>query len=376
MSASGGVCLPVLSSIIEAIAELAPWDLAENWDQVGLQVGKKNKVCNKVLVSLDYNQQTFAEGLGLQVDGFIVHHPLIFKPLKRLTDETETERLATGLLKKDLFLIAAHTNVDKARRGLNQYLAERFELENIKPLDIAEPNSYKVVVFTPESSVATLREAMAQAGAGTIGDYQQCSFELPGTGTFMPGNNARPFIGNQGVFERTPEIRLEMIAEKRCLAGVIQAINETHPYQEPAFDIFPLANPSLDCLGRIGSLTQSVSLEEFCHMVKNRLSCKDIRVAGDLFRPIKRVALCAGSGGNLLFKAISAQADLYLTGELNYHAFITARENGLAVIAAGHWGTEHFFADLITDYLNIYFKSEKNFEAIKGKRQEEPYLTF
>lgn len=367
--------MPVLSRIIGAIAELAPWDLAENWDQVGLQVGNENKLIHKVMVSLDYNRQTFEEGLELQVDGFIVHHPLIFKPLTRLTDRTETERLVTTLLKHDLFLIAAHTNADKSRRGLNQYLAERFKLENIKPLKLMEPNSYKIVVFTPEPYITTLREAMAQAGAGIIGDYRQCSFELSGTGTFIPGSNARPFVGNQGVFERTPEIRLEMIAEKRDLARIIRAINENHPYQEPAIDIIPLANPSVDGLGRIGSLKRSVTLEEFCCLVKDELSCKDIRVAGALSRPIKRVALCSGSGRELLFTAISAQADLYLTGELNYHDFITARENGLAVIAAGHWGTEHCFTDLMIDYLNSYFKSEEKFEVIKGKSQEEPYLT-
>lgn len=367
--------MPVLSQISRAIAELAPWDLAENWDQVGLQVGNGNKIIHKVLVSLDYNQQTFEEGLDLQVDGFIVHHPLIFKPLKRLTNQTEAERLITALIKHDLFLIAAHTNIDKAERGLNQYLAERFKLENIKVLDLTEPNSYKVVVFTPESHVATLREAMAQAGAGIIGDYQKCSFELPGTGTFLPGGNARPFIGNQGTFEKTPEIRLEMVAEKRFLPGVLAAIKENHPYEEPAVDVFPLANPSSHGLGRIGDLKQSVSLNEFCRLVKNELSCRNIRVSGDLCRPIKRVALCSGSGRELLFKALSERADLYLTGELNYHDFITARDSGLAVIAAGHWGTEHCFVDLMTDYLNSYFQSEQGFEVIKGKSQEEPYLT-
>lgn len=367
--------MPVLSEISRAIAELAPWDLAENWDQVGLQVGNGNKTIHKVLVSLDYNRQTFEEGLDLQVEGFIVHHPLIFKPLKRLTNQTEAERLITALVKHDLFLIAAHTNIDKAKRGLNQYLAERFKLKNIKVLDKAEPNSYKVVVFTPESYVVTLREAMAQAGAGIIGDYQKCSFELHGFGTFLPGDNARPFVGTQGSFERTPEVRLEMIAEKRFLPGVLGAIKANHPYQEPAIDIFPLANPSSHGLGRIGDLQQSVPLNEFCSWVKNELSCRNIRVSGDLSRPIKRVALCSGSGRDLLFKAVREQADLYLTGELNYHDFITARDNGLAVIAAGHWGIEHCFIDLMADYLNSYFQSEPGFEVIKGKSQEEPYLT-
>lgn len=128
-------------------------------------------------------------------------------------------------------------------------------------------------------------------------------------------------------------------------------------------------------MGRIGNLKQPVTFKEFCRLVKNKLSCKDIRVAGDFARLITRVALCSGSGHEFLLKAINLDADLYLTGELNYHDFITARDNGLAVIAAGHWGTEHCFVDLMTDYLTSHFKSEKKFEVIKGKSQEEPYLT-
>ncbi len=367
--------MPVLSQVINAIAELAPWELAESWDQVGLQVGNESKKINKVLVSLDYDQQSLMEGLELGVDGFIVHHPLIFKPLNRITYATVVENQVATLLKHDLFLIAAHTNIDKAKHGLNQYLAERFGLENIKPLELDEPNSYKVVVFIPEPYVTKVREAMSLAGAGVIGDYQECSFELSGTGTFKPGNNAHPFIGTPGIFERTPETRLEMVAREKFLPRIIQAINENHPYQEPAIDIFPLANPSLHGLGRVGDLKQPVSFEEFCRLAKKELSCKDIRALGDFSRPIKKVALCTGSGRDFLFKAIHLNADLFLTGELNYHDFITARDNGLAVIAAGHWGTEHCFTDLMADYLKSYFNSVQKFEVIKGKSQAEPYLT-
>lgn len=366
--------MPVLARIIDAIAELAPWDLAESWDQVGLQIGDRKKTVNRILVSLDYNQQTFEEGLKHQVDGFVVHHPLIFRPLNRITNQNNIEKLVIALLKHDLFLISAHTNIDKAKQGLNQYLAERFRLENIKPLELVESYLFKVIVFTPETYVEKIRDAMAQAGAGVIGAYQKCSFESAGFGTFMPDETACPFTGSPGVFERTPEIRLEMIVEKNCLASVIHAIHQNHPYQEPAFDIYPLANLSSHGLGRIGDLKQPVAFEEFCHLVKKELSC-NIRVSGDLSRPIKRVALCTGSGRELLNQAVKQQADLYLTGELNYHDFIVARENGMAVIAAGHWGTEHCFVDLMADYLTFTFKSEAKFEVIKGKSQEEPYLT-
>jgi dinuclear metal center YbgI/SA1388 family protein len=367
--------LPVLARIIDAIADFAPWDLAESWDQVGLQIGDPKKAVSKILISLDFNQRTFEEGLKHNVDGFIVHHPLIFKPLKRITCQNETEKSIISLLKHDFFLIAAHTNVDKAKQGLNQYLAERFRLNGIKPLELVESYLYKVIVFTPENYLEKIRDAMAQAGAGIIGSYRKCSFESAGFGTFMPDNNARPFIGVPGSFERTPEVRLEMVVGKNSITPVIQAIYQNHPYQEPAYDIYPLANNSSHGLGRIGELEHPVSLEEFCFLVKNELTCKDIRVAGDLSRSIKRVALCTGSGRELLHQAVRQQADLYLTGELSYHDFITARENGLAVIAAGHWGTEHCFVDLMADFLDSYFETEKKFEVIKAKSQAEPYLT-
>lgn len=221
--------MPVLARIIEAIVELAPWDLAESWDQVGLQVGNRGKTIDRILVSLDYNQQTLEEGLELKVDGFIVHHPLIFKPLSQITSETVVENQITALIKHDLFLIAAHTNIDKAKQGLNQYLAELFKLENITPLESAESYCYKVVVFTPEPYVATIREAMAQAGAGVIGDYQKCSFESSGIGAFVPGNKAHPFTGNPGIFEKTHETRLEMIAEKNVSQRLLgQLLNIIH----------------------------------------------------------------------------------------------------------------------------------------------------
>lgn len=367
--------MPSLASIIDVIAQLAPWDLAEPWDQVGLQIGDKSNPISKVLVSLDFNRQTFEEGLQLGVNGFIVHHPLIFKPVKRITNESEPEKLITALLKHDLFLIAAHTNIDKAKHGLNQYLAELFHLENIKPLENVESYTYKVVVFSPVTHLEKLRAVMSQAGAGEIGEYRKCSFESKGNGTFEPSKSAHPFIGASGTFERVPEIRLEMIVDKNCLPSVIEAIYKNHPYEEPAFDIYPLVKTSSHGLGKVGDLKLPATLEEFSRLVKKELSCKSIQIVGDLLRPIKKVALCSGSGRDLLFNAINHRADVYLTGELSYHDFIFARENGLAIIAAGHWGTEHCFVDLMTDYLYSYFKSEQKFEVIKGLNQEEPYLT-
>jgi len=222
--------------------------------------------------------------------------------------------------------------------------------------------------------VEQIRTAMSGAGAGVIGDYTECSFELSGIGTFKPGQNTQAYISAPGVFERTPEIRLEMVAPKELINDITGEIRRNHPYEEPAIDIIPLLNYSRHGLGKIGVLSEPVTLEEICRSVKALLPAKDLRVLGDLTRPIKKVAVCTGSGRDLLTKAIKLQADLFLTGELGYHDYLTALDHGIAVITAGHRSTENCFIQLMTDYLNTSFATETDFKAFVSRSHEEPYL--
>lgn len=368
--------MPQVKQIVEALGTLAPWDLAESWDRVGLQVGSADADATRVMVALDLNPEVIQEGIEHGVDGFVLHHPLIFKPLTRVDPGAPVGRCLELLIKQGLFLIAAHTNMDKAENGLNQYLAEQFGLTQIEPLEPVMEQLYKVVVFTPEDHLAAVRTAMAEAGAGTIGAYTGCSFGLKGIGTFKPGSQARPFTGRPGEFTEVSEIRLEMVAGPRHLPGVLKAITENHPYETPAVDVYPLAGSGRQGLGRVGNLKTALTFDDFVAMVQKKLAVKGIRVSGRPGKLIRRLAICSGSGGNMVSAAAENRADAYLTGEMGYHDFLYAKEKGLAVIAAGHWATERGFIPMICGFLNGVFKTEESFEAVPCSTiQEEPYLT-
>jgi dinuclear metal center YbgI/SA1388 family protein len=369
--------LTKLNRIIEAINRLAPMELAESWDRVGLQVGRSEAEVKKVLVALDLNGPVLAEGGQHQVDGYIVHHPLIFKPLTSIIPATYQGSLLTDLIKNDRFLLVAHTNLDNAERGINRYLADLFGLTGIEPLVPVAVPMVKVVVFVPEKETERVRAAMAAAGAGAIGAYHECSFTTGGTGTFRPEPGAHPLIGAPGGFSAVAENRLELIAPRTVISQVLQAIGETHPYEEPAVDVYPLSNPSRHGTGRIGTLPQAVRMADFCNLVKQKLCAAQLKVSGVEEGEIRKVAICSGSGGGLVADVIRQGADLYLTGELNYHDHWEARERGLAVIEAGHWTTEQCFIPLIADYLERELPDDTGFELIQSSAAGagEPFRT-
>jgi dinuclear metal center YbgI/SA1388 family protein len=372
--------MPQLQQIMEALNQFAPWDLAESWDNVGLQVGSYDKSVSKVIVALDLNEQVIQEGLNHQVDGFVVHHPLLFKPLSAVNLGTPVGRCLEELIKHRFFLIAAHTNADKAADGLNQYLADEFGLTDIKLLEpcanIPSQRLYKIVVFTPHEYVTTIRNAMVQAGAGVIGNYTDCSFEIKGGGTFRPGNQAMPFIGKSNELSRVDEIRLEMLVPEGQLPKVSEAVRAQHPYEEPVIDVYPIHGPEKHGMGRVGKLKEPLPFQELCLLVKQKLSAKDIRATGEFGKMIHSLAICSGSGGSLLGKVLKSKADAFLTGELNYHDFLLAKETNLAAVAAGHWATEHGFVDLIVRYFNDYFQGIPGCEFIPSKAlQNEPYIS-
>ena len=315
----------------------------------------KTGQAGRVLVAVDLDREVLAEGLSLKVDGFIVHHPLLFKPFFQVNPEAATGYYLAALLKSDLFLIAAHTNLDKAAGGLNQYLAGLLDLKEQKVIEPAVPAECKIVVFTPESHLAVVREAMARAGAGIIGNYGECSFELRGNGTFRPNEAAQPYLGKAHRFETAAEVRLEMIVCRRTLAPVLKAITASHPYEEPAVDVYPVLNSSRHGLGYQGRFEPGMTLADLCQTIQNKLPAKALRVLGESRRQINQLAICTGSGGSLLSQVINQGADAYLTGELGYHDFQMAKDKGLAIIEAGHWTTERCFIPLVNDYLAKMF---------------------
>jgi dinuclear metal center YbgI/SA1388 family protein len=366
--------LPSVKQIVVAVQRLAPPELAEEWDRIGLQVDRANPTVQRVMVALDLNSQVIRAAQSERIDGFIVHHPFFFKPVTRINYSTPQGQILAQLIQNDQFVLAAHTNLDKAARGINQYLAELLGLIQVTVLEPAVLSGYKVAVFTPESHTARLRTAMAEAGAGEIGAYRECSFSQPGTGTFYPSHSARPYLGQPGRLESVPEIRFEMVVPPAKLAQVLQAVYAYHPYEEPALDVYPVQHGSRHGLGRVGFLPEPLSLKRLCDLVKTKLSTQWLKVSGDPDREIRKVALCSGSGGSLLDAALREGADLYLTGELNYHAHWEACEQGLAVIEAGHGVTEQCFIPLMTAYLKEVFAAPNELIVVSGALAEpEPY---
>ncbi len=357
--------------LLEKINTLAPWELAESWDRVGLQIGDVAQKSKKVMVAVDINQKVIEEGLKLGVDGFLIHHPLLFKPLTQVNTGNYLGKIIQKLLQNNLFLIAAHTNMDKAKEGINQYLAKKLDLTQLKVLAKEKHTSYKIVVFTPEENLFKLRKAMAAAGAGVIGDYGECAFVTRGSGSFMPNEAADPFLGNIGEVNEVPEVKLEMVAEEKSLASVVQAIRENHPYEEAAFDILPKISFAAQGLGRVGTLKEELPLEEVCNQLKTQLAVKQLQVLGKKQKIIRKIAICSGSGGSLVSEALKTKADLFLTGEISYHDYLNCHENQMAVITLGHFSSEKCFVPLVCNYLNSCKKEKefKDFEAFPSKTE-------
>lgn len=341
------------AAVQQVLEQLAPPALAESWDNVGLLLGDPAQMVTTVIVALDASASVLDQAAAVGAELVVTHHPLIFSGVKRVVEDGGILSLVRRLIRDNCALLALHTNLDSAPNGLNQYVAELLGLEETRPL-VPTPHHplLKLVVYVPETHVEAVREAICQAGAGAIGRYRECTFGAPGIGTFRPEEGARPFIGRAGVLERVPEIRLETVVPRAALSCVLAAMLAAHPYEEVAYDLFSLENrwPAAG-LGRVGLLPHPMSAEAFLHRVRTLLDAPATSFIGDPARMVHTVALCTGAGGDFLDDALHAGADLYLTGEVKHHQALQARQQGIALIAAGHFATERPVVHLLADYL-------------------------
>jgi len=329
-------------TVTSLIEKFAPKNLAEDWDSIGLQVGNPAQEITGVLVTLDVNHDVLSEALLLGANLIVSHHPVIFKPLKNLRLDLPQGQMMAELIKNDIAVYCAHTNLDSAREGVNQVLAELLELQDIQVLNADKSEKlFKIVVFIPESHTNAVREAMTKAGAGWIGNYSDCTFSVQGMGTFKASEGCNPFLGEIGVLEKAAEVRLETIVRENHLNKVIRSMIQAHPYEEVAYDIYQLANAGTGYgLGRIGRLPQKVKLAQFMEKVKKALCVNALRFGGDTEADVEKVALCGGSGSKFIHKASFAGADVFLTGDVKYHEAQQALELGLNFVDAGHFATE------------------------------------
>jgi len=332
-----------LIEIIKNIEAWAPKEIAWQKDNVGLQVGDSDKPVNNILLCLEVDDKVVDEALRKKCNFIISHHPLLFSPIKKITPALDkTSRLIQKLIKNDITLYSAHTNLDYTRDGVSFRLANKLELQNISFLVNLKSNQYKVAVFVPIEDSDTVTVAMFKAGAGNIGEYSHCSFGNVGIATFMGSGNSKPHVGKRERLESVPEIKIEMLVNRWNLNSVLAAIKKVHPYEEPAFDIYPLDNLNVDYgIGAIGEFEKSFNPEEFLNHISGKLNVKSFRFTKGSKNKIKKVAVCGGSGSEYLKNAIALKCDAFITADIKYHTFQQA-EGDILLIDAGHYETEIF----------------------------------
>lgn len=367
-----------IQDLVGLLHKLYPPDLAEDWDNVGLQVGDPGLPLNKVLVALDPGLAAIKAAKATGAQALVTHHPLLFRPIKRLTPEEGVGQILWTAVKTGIAIVSAHTNLDSAVAGLNSWLAQKLGVQHCTPLHPAEGAYLKLVVFVPVGHEQNVAEALFSAGAGQIGAYDQVSFRSRGEGSFRPGPGANPFIGEVGKTEQVEEIRLETILPGRKLSRVLEMMQKAHPYEEVAYDLIPLQNQEPGAgLGRIGRLAEETTLEEFAARVKSALGCDHLRLSGPSVRRVHKVALCGGSGAGLLQMAHRQGADVLVTGDVKYHEARQAEELGIALIDAGHFATEKLMIEQVAEALQAAARQrhwEIIFEAYNG--EQEPFRLY
>lgn len=337
-----------IQDIIELIEQIAPPCLQESYDNSGIMVGEKNTLCTGIVLALDCTLQVMQTAIKEKKNFILTHHPLIFKGLKRITQQTEIEQMIAIAIKHDITIYAAHTNLDNTLRyGVNKEIAQRIGLSDIKPLLPMPQIMSKIVVFVPQSHIEKMHQAMSKAGAGNIGNYDSCSFQSQGTGTFRALENANPFVGEKMKLHKEPEIKIEMICPQWQLQTVVQSMLSVHPYEEVAYDIIPLKNTYNDYgSGAIGILEKEMNEQDFLKHLKKVFHVSVIKHTSYCNKAIRRVALCGGAGVFLLPQAIQQKADILITGDVKYHDFFLPTSQSLILADIGHWESEQFTVDI------------------------------
>jgi len=327
------------SDIFQLIEEWAPTHLAYEWDNVGLQIGTYNNPVTKVMITLDVLESVVDEAIANDVNLIIAHHPLLFKSIKQVNMDTPQGRVMQKLIKHDITVYAAHTNLDIANGGVNDMLCDVLGIQSEDILIPTETEKlYKIAVYVPLTHMEEVREALGNSGAGHIGNYSHCTFQAKGQGTFKPLEGTNPFIGSTDEMEFVDEVRMETIVQAEKLEQAIQAIVSAHPYEEPAYDIYPLKNEGQAYgIGRIGRIYQTMDVKTFCEQVKTALNIPHLRVTGDLTKRVKKVAVLGGSGEKYIHQAKRKGADVYITGDMTFHTAQDAWQMGLTVIDPGHY---------------------------------------
>jgi dinuclear metal center YbgI/SA1388 family protein len=344
-----------IKEVIEYLEKMAPKAYQESYDNSGLIIGDSGAEVTGVLITLDCIEEVVEEALNAKCNLIVAHHPILFKGLKKLTGSNYVERTLLKAITNGIAIYAIHTNLDNVHAGVNRKIAEKVGLKNLKILAPRENVLSKLVTFVPTDQTGTVLDALHRAGAGQIGNYQNCSFQVLGTGSFKPNDNANPAIGTRNQQEFVDETRVEVIFPTHIEKQLIGALKAAHPYEEVAYYVTALSNQSQEVgSGMIGELQQEAEPMDFLMGLKKSMDLKMIRYTRLVNQPVKKVAVCGGSGSFLLKNAIAAGAQVFITADFKYHEFFDA-EGRIIVADIGHYESEAFTGELLKEVLTKKF---------------------
>ena len=337
-----------VSDIVSLLENWAPPALQESYDNAGLIVGGEQMELTGVLATLDCTEEVVREAIQKKCNLIVAHHPIIFSGLKRITGKTYVERAVITAIQNNIAIYAIHTNLDNVLTGVNHEIAQRIGLIKTRILQPKKGQLMKLVTYVPVAQLERVSTALFQSGAGNIGHYSECSFSHEGTGTFKPGENTTPFVGDKGVRHSENETKLEVIIPAFMQHTIVAALIEAHPYEEVAYDIIPLENMwSQTGSGMLGELEHAMPMTDFLQHLKKSFNLHTIRYTNGRDR-VKKVAVCGGAGSFLIKTALQAGADAFVTADVKYHEFFDC-ENLMIIADIGHYESEFFTKGLIRE---------------------------
>lgn len=344
-----------IKEIVSALERFAPLPLQDGFDNAGVQIGLTDAEATGALLCLDVTEAVLDEAIALGYNLVIAHHPLMFKGCKSITGKDYVERCILKAIKNDIVVYAMHTNLDNARNGVNFKIAEKIGLKNLRVLAPKENSLLKLVTFVPVAEADKVRRALFAAGCGNIGNYDSCSYNSEGEGTFRANAEARPFCGEIGELHREPEVRIETILPVYKEREAVKALLNAHPYEEPAFDLYPLKNDWKQMgAGLVGELEEPETELEFLKRIKRIFEVECLRHNKLSGREIEKVALCGGAGAFLLPEAIRSGADVFITGEIKYHDYF-GHEEEILMAEIGHYESEQYTKEIFYSIIRDLF---------------------
>lgn len=346
-----------LSEVVKKIKENLPVDLVADQDNVGLIAGDYDDECTTMVAAYELNAGVVEEANKTGANLIVTYHTPLFRPTKSITTSKSHPDPLFHAVRSHINVFAVHTALDVPRDGLNFDLASRLGLSNVRFLSPLSNTLYKIVVFVPQDHLDEVRAAMSRSGAGRIGNYSECAFTSDGEGSFLPGEGTSPYKGLPGKLERTKEARLEMVVDKTLVGPVTEAMLKVHPYEEVAYDIYPLLNRSTNYgFGAIGELGEPIPVGKFLDKVKETLGLTLIKISHLREAKVMKIALCAGSGMPFYRDAVREGADLFITGDVKHHDFREGRLRQTMLADATHHGTERYAAEVLHGILQEIFK--------------------